>query len=85
MLSIARSWCGSQPGSWVDAPGRGQQVELDREDVLERQPEDEDRDADAQQRDDRDGAVRPALGMARRTVRGDADPAAKIIAATVSS
>jgi hypothetical protein len=52
-----------QPGSRVDAPGCRKQVELDGEDILERQAEHEDRDADAQQRDDRHRPVGPALRM----------------------
>ena len=73
----------SSPGWWVDTPGRGQQVELDREDVLERQPEDEDRDADAQQRDDRDGtgSTQPWHSRAANRPRGVPIPAAKIMAA----
>jgi hypothetical protein len=38
-----------EPGSRVDAAGCRKQVELDGEDVLQRQPEHEDRDADAEQ------------------------------------
>ena len=49
--------------TWIDPTRGGQDLELDGEDVLHRQAEDEDRDRDPEQRDDRDRAVGPALGM----------------------
>ena len=50
-------------------------MELGREDVLERVAQDEDGDRDAQQRDDRDQAVTPALRVSRGpATQRDADP-----------
>ena len=62
-MSTKLDWI-SRFGARIDPPGGGQQVELDGEDVLEGQPQDEDRDADAEQRDDGHRAVGPALRVA---------------------
>ena len=61
-MSTKFDWI-SRFGARIDPPGGGQQVELDGEDVLQGQPQDEDRDADAEERDDGHRTVRPALGM----------------------
>ena len=74
-----------EPG--IDPTRRRQDLELDREDVLEGEAEDEDRDRDPEQRDDGDDAVLPALDVARGPAAraGCPRPTAKISAPTVSS